>query len=331
MNKILSIMRRDLTGVLQDNILTYIVLGPLLLALIVRFFIPAMENSTLNFAVAEGVQEEIAVALENYGSVERLNSENEVISRVERPDYTAGIVERDGILQLVLEGTEPRALVETFTIVLQSAAAGKEAAAVTFKSVAQPPLGWTAVAAVALMMSVVFLSGAVSGLIIVEEKDSRVVQALAVSPLKAWQLLAARGLFPLVVAVVISLLAARLAGFAPDSGTLLAAMLFSAPLVLLVALLMGGLAYNQIAAIAVIKVLMPVYMAVPLASLFVAERWHILFYPFPNYWQFQMLLHVFGAGLEHVAFWPAALLTLALGAVSLFVAGAAFRRKLRLH
>lgn len=92
--------------------------------------------------------------------------------------------------------------------------------------------------------------------------------------------------------------------------------------------LVGGLADNQISGIAVLKVLILVFTGIPLASLFVPEAYQWVFYPFPNYWGFQILRNVF-TGEGALGFWGSCLVTLLFNAAVMVVLTPALRRRLK--
>ncbi|MFO8060011.1 MAG: ABC transporter permease [Bacillota bacterium] len=319
MSKILGLARRDLTGTSRDSILMYIVVAPLLLAAAIRFFIPAVqEGLPLTFAVTEEIGEEMISALRGHGNVQVLRDEGQVVSRVGRHDHAAGVVMRESAVHLILEGDEPPSTAEAYEVIVDRIIAPADAGVrVEFDHLGGQQPRWPAIAAAILTMTVTFLAGTVSGFHIVEEKQSAMMQAVAVSPLSGAQMLAARGAFSLGVALLTSLGAGFiLEGFALNWPALVAVMLASTPLMILVVLLLGHFSSNQISAIATIKVIMPAYLTLPLVSLVLSPRWMFVLYPFPNYWQFQALQNVYASGLQHSTFAVSTALTLALGGVA---------------
>ena len=68
---------------------------------------------------------------------------------------------------------------------------------------------------------------------------------------------------------------------------------FSSCLAVVVELLIGGLANNQISGIAIMKVLNLGIFIIPIAAIFVHGPYQYFFYPFPNYWMFRILKNIF--------------------------------------
>jgi len=54
----------------------------------------------------------------------------------------------------------------------------------------------------------------------------------------------------------------------------------------LVAFLLGSVANNQISAIASMKLIIPVFLLLPVTSSFVPSHLRFLYYPFPMFWQY---------------------------------------------
>jgi hypothetical protein len=62
----------------------------------------------------------------------------------------------------------------------------------------------------------------------------------------------------------------------------------------MVAVLLGSFADNQIASLAIMKIIMPVFLIIPVVSSFVPESLHFWFYPLPMYWQYDSIVHALG-------------------------------------
>lgn len=69
-------------------------------------------------------------------------------------------------------------------------------------------------------------------------------------------------------------------------------------------LMLPAFASNQIAAIGVLKLSIPLALILPLSSLFVPARWHVLYYWIPMYWQCR--------GIDRILSGKGALLRIAL-------------------
>ncbi len=325
--RVFSLMRQDLTNALRDNIVVYIIIAPLLLAFAIKLLIPAAESSRLVFAVDRNVGQNVIEKMREYGNVE-LYDRAGVTSRVERLDTAAGVLSDGGRLYLLFEGNEPRPLIEAYQIILEDINRGEALADYHDVNLGGGRSIVFDLITLGIIMTTVFLTGVMSGFNIVDERDTRAVQALAVSPIRVGEYVAARGLLATVLAAIVAVAASRImVGPSVDTLWLLALVALSAPLTALVGLLTGLLSHNQITAVAVLKVAMPVYLAIPLGAVFVPQKLQCLFYVLPNYWQFEALKTLFAPSLRAHEFWFSALTTLVTGVLFLVVAVGAFRRR----
>ncbi|AKL95762.1 ABC-2 type transporter [Clostridium aceticum] len=145
-----------------------------------------------------------------------------------------------------------------------------------------------------IVMLAIFFGGTVSGFNIVAEKDTKTIRSMSVSPLKMSGFVAARGVVAILISIIIGLLSSLiLAGVTVNYYKILLMLLASSSMTVIIALLIGRIANNQISSIATIKVIMPVFIALPLVSLFIPKSWQLLLYPLPNYWAFMSLYHIF--------------------------------------
>jgi len=119
------------------------------------------------------------------------------------------------------------------------------------------------------------------------------IDYFAVSPLRLWQYLLARWILVLITGTTLSIIASLVIMETGISYTLLFIVaVFSSCLAVVVGLLIGGIANNQISGIAIMKVLNLVIFLIPIAAIFVHDPYQYFFYPFPNYWMFRILKNI---------------------------------------
>lgn len=320
MKAIISLMRQDLATALRDNIILYMIISPLLLALLVKLFLPSVEITGMSMAVSRQVDEQLISSLEDYAVVELFDSVDQVTARVEQNDAVSGLIVHNGELVLLFEGNEPQAIIESGQAVLAAVTAAEKLVIFESRSVGESSSLFRQILVLSLIMLALMLGGVASGFNIIDEKETRAVSAIAVSPLGQRRYMVARTLGAVVITYLVTTgTALILVGPAVDYLLLAASIAASVLIIAAITLIVGGFANNQISAIAVIKVLMPLYMAVPITSLFVPERWQAIFYPLPNYWQFQMIRSLFFGTETSGSFWLAMLLTVALSAILLLL------------
>ena len=320
MKQVFNLVRQDITTALRDNIVFYMIISPLLLALVVRAFLPAVEATGVTFALSSKLDQAVISELENYGRVELFDHIVGVRDRVERIDAVPGIYEDGGELVLLFEGNEPEEIIEAAQAVLTAVTAEERLVRFEQQSIGEASSMLREIIILSLLMLALFLGGVVSGFNIIDEKDSRAVNAIAVTPLGLQRYLAARFLLALLIAALTTGgTALIMIGHNLNAGLMIVSVGASFFMTAAISLAVGAFAGNQVTAIAVIKVLMPLYLALPIISFFVPRQWQAVFYPLPNYWQFQMLRELLSAGGVSPHFWQSALLTLLLSFIVLII------------
>ena len=169
----------------------------------------------------------------------------------------------------------------------------------------------------------------VAGLMVLDEKDTRTLLALRVTPLSIRVYLAWRVLVPVVLYCVAALfLAYMLGGYARPLGpgwTVLAA-LSSAPFMIVSALLISGLAQNKVQGMALAKGLGP-FIVVALAAWWVPEPWQWLLGIFPSYWPVKLYWDLSSG----VPVWMPLIGTIVCGTLWIWVVSRMFLRRLARH
>lgn len=353
MKKIVSIMRMDLTNALRDSMVIYILVAPLLLAGGLRLFLPSFEGAQVTYAVhvpttiaqvpGEGVGEaerreqlrsarELAEGLEAYGRVETYESAAAVRERVLATDDVGGYVlagDPGSIWTIVLEGNEGAEAQGLLESVLRAATAPALAAkyTITQEDTRSP---FREYASVGLVMLASLIGGLAIAFAMIDEKEQNVTRAFTVTPLSTVEYFVARGILAAVVGFVVATVGhVILVGTAVPFGRFLVALLVSVPLPLVVALLVGGIAKNQIQAVAVLKVVMMVYLTVPFVSIALPRGWHWLFYVFPNYWMFRSFEDIYVTGARAGDLPLSATVTALAGVVALIGLGVGLGKQLK--
>ena len=339
--RILTLLRQDLTNALRDNIVLYGMVGPLILVVGTRLFLPSLDQATLTIAVHEGVPAEVVERLEAHGKVQLFPSEEAVRARVARNDDVPGLVPAAGVgedtsggvtppLRLILEGNEAQGP-EALQRLVAQIVGGEPVAEHTVTARGGRSL-MTEYTTIMWIMIVTMLGGMVMAFNIVEDKETRAIQALGVSPLSLLELTLARSLFAVLLslapAVVTTLI---LLGTTINYGLLLLGYLMCVGMPVFLGYIVGGLADSQLKAIAVVKFLFLLFLTLPMVSIFVPRRWHVFWYVLPNYWMFTVYENLFIGQLGSVGFWGAGLIALAMSLAAVAILAPRLRRQLRLR
>ncbi len=329
--RILNLMRQDWTNALRDNILIYMMVAPILLAVGARLFVPSIGEAQYTFAVQSGVDAALVQRLEAIGAVEILPSAEAVRMRVLRSDDVPGLALINGQPTLLMEGNEGGEA-EALQRVFQQALSGERVAEFTRTQNSAARSLITEYTAIIFIMIASLLGALVMAFNIIEDKESRAIRALGVSPLSMLELTLARGLFALILSLVLVFAStAILVGGQVNYGLLLVAFLFSVGLPILTGYIIGGLADSQLKAIAILKFYMLVYLTLPIVSIFIDREWHFVFYILPNYWMWQTFERVFIGELGAPNLWISGAITLVSSLVLVIAFLPVLRRQLKLR
>ncbi len=329
--RIANFFKLDAALSIRDSIMVYSLISPLVLALVVRLVVPTVQGTTFTMVVDESVPQRVATELARYGDVERVASLAALEERVEENDDVPGLYRVDERFVLVLEGNEDEGALEGFRTIVADAIdlADTTTIAITDLEGEAPPI--LEYAAVMLVVLALFVGGILVGFNIVYEKESAVIRAMAVSPLRMVEYVAARSILAVILAYGAGFGSAYIvlgAAVPPASLALaIAAALFVA---LPFGFIIGAFADNQMTAFALIKLLMAFFITVPFVSIFVADRFQFFFFVFPNYWMFTSVSNALvGSGV--VGQGLAMLLSVVTGLIMVVLLFPRLRKGLRLR
>ncbi len=166
----------------------------------------------------------------------------------------------------------------------------------------------------------------------VQDKESGMIRAWAVSPLKMIEMMLARAIFAALAGLLMTVISVMIiAGINVPWGQVLIGFFASAGMAILMGFLLGGLSNSQLQMLALMKFVIMIYTTLPIISIFVSDKWQFLFYPFPNYWMFVTFENIFVTSASTpVGFWAACGLTFAITLVYLAILFPILRKKLRL-
>lgn len=286
MARMSNLLRMDLALIARDPIALYVAAAPVLLALAFVAAVGGAGSGTLTFALDVDAPDTLVRSLEKVARVERVADQDALVDRVGRMDSVAGVSLLGTSPVLLLEGNEPRGFAEQAETLLARALVDDIPPFVR-ERVASTGSVVVAVTRAGMLLTALFLAATIAGLAIVGERESGAIRALAVSPLDLTGLVAARTVLALLLAALSVGLTGAVLGLAAHVPLLLLVTLASAPVVALVALILGVTASNQIVAFAAMKVLVPASLVLPISSVFVPDEYTWLYAWLPPYWQFR--------------------------------------------
>ena len=295
--RIWSLIRKDVAAGRRDNLLVYMVVSPMLLAAVTLGLIPLIAGSSVGFAVSPGVAPRALEALERHGAVERLEGRDAVVARVEQTDHVVGLAQGEDGLEVIVEGNEPEGLSALPGMILAREGDSDRA---TVRAPEEPAPGFEVLVWTGLLFMVVLLPGFAVGLTIMSDRETGALEAYNVTPMSFGDYAGSKAIEVLTLTLLTGVAVVAITrgfGGAPW-GALMVSVAASAPIGLLLGVLLGALANDQLTAIAYIKGLSFGFASLPLAGFVASEPMVYAFYAMPTYWS---LLSFYSASVGDVA------------------------------
>lgn len=331
LQRISSMIAKDLRTSTRDQISLYILLSPILLGLLLLVVIPMFEDQKPQFVATRSLAASDREALATHGHLELVDDRAALERRVQERDDITGILpahgpgSQPGEVEIVVQGDEPERLHALPRLILEQARL--DPAALTAAARAPEHRGeLRRIAAALLGFSVSALLSLLLGLLILEEVTTKTYLIYDVSPLRFGEYLVAKLalLTILSLALVVPAVGIPL-GFDVDWLSVAVMVLAGTPFAACIGLLVGVFAKDQLNAVALIKALSPVWTSLPILGFVLPEQWMWTQWVFANHWAVQGLFHALGDGAR---VWTHAALCLATGLPVLAVSAWLLRRKL---
>ncbi|MTI65326.1 MAG: ABC transporter permease [Firmicutes bacterium] len=298
MLRVISIFKRDFKSSIRDNMLLYMMIVPLLLALGLKLFIPSANNLTVKFAIDKSLDKEVIETFEKYGEVELYDNKDKIIQRVNKMDDIAGItLNENGLLQAVIEGNEQKETPGMAKMIIKNINRNdKGDLNFIISNIGYKMSPVASIGSASLIIVSIMLGGMIIGFNIIEEKENNTLNALTVSPMNRKEFICGKSIIGIIIPIIQSLLMLWILDLFHVNIFMILVLIVSSSLIAIVlGFLIGVLSNNQIAGIANMKGLMLLVSASILGAVLLDSSKHFLLYWSPLYWSF-MGLH--GAILE---------------------------------
>ena len=302
---------REFKLMFRNGISIFMIAAPAILALVFILVFGAVNANELSIAVDSTVSAAEEQKLLRIADVERFDDLSALKARVSETDAFVGITMESGTAHVLFEGNEGEEFIAA-TRNMVSLALGTEGDLMPYRSepiAAKGNMAYT-VSMIAMLLMSLFIGGATVGLGIVDEREGGAIRAVSVSPLRLGGYVAMK-LFPALLLGLLGIAAAALiigkASLVPQYLLLALGSVFVSGMM---TFLVGAFANNQVAAVGVLKILVPVGMILPISAMFVPQSWQFVYYIQPMYWQYRALAAILSGD-------PALLFTLLTLLVSL--------------
>lgn len=323
---------KDLVSARRDNIILYTLLAPIIISIIMTLIIPTIETSTVSFVLGPGPAQEKAGQISQYADVEKMRSRQEVISRVEDYDDAIGLIETEDGLEVILEGNEAQQVSSAAYAILNQITREGPEASFNYSFQEKTSSLIKEYTAIMVILMVIMVAGAMAGFSIIDEKESGAIRALAVTPLRLYQYILSRAVMVLLLSLFLTLICSSiLLGASFNYLRLIIGTVFSSSMGMLLGTAIGTAADNQIKGIALFKILAFPFSLIPVASIFIPEKFQFFLYPFPNYWAYRLYRNIFIGYTRYDDFWVSCLLTLVITLIIILVLAFSLKKRIKLR
>lgn len=289
-SRIWNIFKRDAKVNSKDFISLYILVVPILFAILINIFSPGINDTTINLALIEGENPAQVEYFQQFAKVELFKDLDQITKRVEKRDSIIGIIPENNNYYLLTQGDESQGIVDYAKLLhsfyeLDINIEDSNSELIEFGRTV-PPLKKTLVNTSILLISI--LGGMLIALNIVEEKVDKTLSAINLTPTPRRVFLLGKSVIGVLFALVGSLALVFITGFGGvNILQILLVLLVTSLLSILVGFIQGLTNKDIINAAASIKLLFLPLIAGVLAIELLGDKWQKLFYWNPFYWAYK--------------------------------------------
>ncbi len=331
-HKILLIFKRDLKVSVRDFITMYIIVVPIIFAIIINVFSPGVNDTTVEIAVLDGESKSQEEYFKQFAKVETLKTIEDIEERVKKRDNIVGVLPDTKDKYFILtQGNEPDYVVDYvknltafdyYNIGIEDTQAeivdyGRDI----------PPLKKMMVNIAVMFTSI--LGGMIIALNIVEEKTDNTISAIHLSPVSRMGFIAGKSLIGVFIPVVGIFLMLFITGFRDINYIHAFLMVTSSCIISILIGFIEGINNDDVmnAAGNMKMLFLPLGGAVAAVEL-LADKWQPLFYWIPFYWTYKgndLVLTNSGSWLDIIKYTA---LVLAISAIAFVVLAPKIRKGL---
>jgi ABC-2 type transport system permease protein len=292
LKKILAVTGRDLKSGLRDTMILYILIAPILLAVILKGMVPSVGSSIVHMAVDDSVSSEVVQYLEEHGKVERFDSADAMMKRIQAIDDIFGIQQDGETFKIIREGNETEG-VEILLQEILNAYANQDLDIPVLVRVSDvgwklPPLKQYGADFIVVFMSV--FGGMIILMNLVEEKAANTLSAMNVTPISRVGFVIGKGLLGLIIPIFHAFAVLLILEFEGLNYAMVSVVVASIALIsVIIGFTIGVMNDNVISAAASMKALFIPILASVFGAIFLADKWHPLLYWSPFYWAYDSI------------------------------------------
>lgn len=289
--KIFLIFKRDLKASIRDFITLYIIIVPIIFAIMINVFSPGINDTTVEIVILQGENQTQEEYFKQFAKVESLQTIEDIEERVKKRDNIVGVLPSTKDKYFILtQGNEPDYVVDYvkhltafhhYDVKIEDS----QAEIIDYERDI-PPLKKMMV-----NISVMFtpiLGGMIIALNIVEEKTDNTISAIHLSPVSRIGFIAGKSLIGVFIPVVGIFLMLLITGFRDINYFHAILMIVSSCIISILIGFIEGINNDDVmnAAGNMKMLFLPLAGAVAAVEL-LADKWQPLFYWIPFYWTYK--------------------------------------------
>lgn len=305
MRQFMQIALFDIKMSFKQFIAAYVIAMPLVMVLVLRFFIPSVESTTGTIAVVhEGpnaVEEAVIERAATFAEIERYDSVEAVRTKLRAAGSAEGLYwdpEDERYVSLLERNVPENALFSAGARVVRrhvyetSYPDRERVTTLTFEVPAElsertknSPVATTGGAIFIAFMTM--MTGFLVGLAVVRDKELGTDRALRVSPVTRTEYFTGKSVFPILVLAAYVFIGLGILGLlSVNLWQIAVVVIASVALVLLFGVVVGAFSKNETEALGLVKGLGTLAILGILAGLLLPEKWQWIVYWLPFYWVF---------------------------------------------
>ncbi len=289
--KVLLIFQRDLKTSVRNFLTLYIIVVPLIFAIIINIFSPGINDTSVEIALLKGENQEQSSYFKEFAQVEELDSLEEIEDRVRKRDNIVAILPDVGDKYLILkQGNEPDYIVDYVKSLLSfdyyDISMEDSISEILEYGREIPPLKKLMVNTALIFTSI--LGGMIIALNIVEEKNDNTISAMHLSPVSRLGFIAGKSMIGVVIPMVGAILLIVVTGFTGINYLHALIMVSTSCIISILIGFIEGINNDDVmnAAGNMKMLFLPLFGSIAAEEL-LADKWQFLFYWIPFYWTYK--------------------------------------------
>ncbi len=288
MKQIINMLRLDMKLIFRDKIAVYIIIIPMVMAFVILTALKSAEDDNIRIAAADNIPGSVMNRLNYYTDIETAGDINALKNRVNEFDNIPGVYWDGAVLQVFFQGNEGAVYEESVRSAIDSALSTSLKPMKVIDTSSGRDIMTQMIIAV-LLTAPAAIGGIVGGLNIITEKETAVNKAYRITPMTIKNFFISRYIVSVAVGLINLTGISIILGAAAKLPAILLATVFALPLFAFALMLIGGTAKDKMGGLSMIKVIMLVFLCLPIAVAITPDSFRFFYYPFPMYWHFRSM------------------------------------------